>query len=183
VHLKSGEKLLEPPAIEGYLSRIKPSTRQKEQVYLCTHGAYLFSLRPSDANPPTPLEMQLDQGNTDDPQEYAEQLRKSEVQRGVTQIMKAMGVGELTSILAVRRAFQVAVRPTHTFKHDNEVHSDGSPPDREPEDDGDEGGHEALNKADDQDHIKMKRSFELLLKSGRVVRFEVGPVHSRKFGG
>ncbi|THV05242.1 hypothetical protein K435DRAFT_745488 [Dendrothele bispora CBS 962.96] len=171
-HLKNGEKILEPPAIEGYLSRIKPATRSKEQVYLCTHGAYLFSLRPSDANPPIPLGMGDNPDISDDPRELAGRLRKSETERGVTQIMKAMGVGELTSILAVRRATHTNAKPTHTFQRDEEVHPEGFPPDEEPEDDGDEGGPEVMSVSEDQNHLKMKRSFELLLDSGHVVRFE-----------
>jgi hypothetical protein len=40
-------------------------------------------------------------------------------------------------------------------------------------DDGDMGGDEALAKAGDKPKFKMKRCFELLLKSGHVIRFEV----------
>ncbi|KAF5369386.1 hypothetical protein D9758_002548 [Tetrapyrgos nigripes] len=184
VHLKNGERLNEPPAIEGYLSRIKPATRQKEQVYLCTHGPYLFSLRPSDANPPTPLGMQMltDHGLgslSDDPHEYAHSLRKLEVERGVAQITKAMGVGDLDSVLAVRRAVHSVVKHTHEFqaKNDEELHTMDLPPVREEGDEQDEGGPEVLSKSDNPTELKMKRSFELLLKTGMVIRFET---HSRQ---
>jgi hypothetical protein len=46
-------------------------------------------------------------------------------------------------------------------------------PERTDSDDEDVGGDEALTKTDDKPKFRMKRSFELLLKSGHVIRFEV----------
>ncbi|KAJ6619492.1 Pleckstrin homology domain-containing protein [Mycena sp. CBHHK59/15] len=172
--LKNGTRLPEPSAIEGYLERIRPNSQNRHLMYLVTHDGNLFSLTFNDARPPSPIGL----GPTADG--YADTLRLSEVQRGAMQLMKATGVSDMRSILAVRRAFQ----PTAPASHDDPDAVDdqsyvefGPRAERSQSDDEDEGGEEGLCKAQDKPNLRMKRSIELLLKNGHVIRFEA---HSRK---
>ncbi|KAJ7288432.1 Pleckstrin homology domain-containing protein [Mycena rebaudengoi] len=172
--LRNGARLAEPPAVEGYLERIRPNTQTKHPMYLVTHDGNLFSLAVGDAYPPSPIGM----GPTGD--NYVETLRLTEVQRGTMQLMKATGVSDLRNIMAVRRAFQ----PVVPVSHDNPERADdqsyvdlASHIERSQSDDEDEGGEDGLRVAQDKSHLRMKRSFELLLKNGHVIRFEA---HSRK---
>ncbi|KAF7291599.1 hypothetical protein HMN09_01251000 [Mycena chlorophos] len=171
--LKHGEHFPEPPCIEGYLERIRPNTQSKVLVYLVSHEGCLFSLAAAHSNPPSPL-------GVDPNVQDAESLRVSEMQRGAKQIFEATGVVDLRSVLAVRRAFQPIVPATHdrqpTAEDTSSIHP-GTPVERTTSDDEDEGGEESLRVAQDKLHVKMKRSFELLLKNGHVIRFEA---HSRK---
>lgn len=43
-----------------------------------------------------------------------------------------------------------------------------------PSDNEDRGGEEGMSAADDKPHLRMRRSFELLLDTGKIIRFEVG---------
>lgn len=47
------KRISEPPGVEGYLLRHKPSG-PSERVYLSTHDGHLFLCRPSTAQPPEP---------------------------------------------------------------------------------------------------------------------------------
>lgn len=44
VVLRDGTKLSEPPAVEGYLWRIKPNTKNRANVYLASHDGNLFTM-------------------------------------------------------------------------------------------------------------------------------------------
>ncbi|KAF7299192.1 hypothetical protein MIND_00867900 [Mycena indigotica] len=171
--LKNGTRISEPPSIEGYLERIRPNTQTKVLVYLVSHEGCLFSVPSNNANPPSPL-------GIDPGVQNAESLRSSEVKRGTQQIMDATGVVDVRSIIAVRRAFQPVLPSTHDVKPHNEEEGFvalGTPVERSLSDDEDEGGEEVLRSAADKPNLKMRRSFELLLKNGHVIRFEA---HSRK---
>ncbi len=110
-------------------------------------------------------------------EEYKQNITKVEIERGIYQIMHAHAVCDLRSVVAVRRASQ-AVPPQH---HDQKDLTDEASwfniwsrtDERTDSEDEDEGGEEGLNKASDRTHLRTKRSFELLLNTGRVVRFEV----------
>lgn len=126
------------------------------------------------ASPPAPFGLKTPEGVDD----FAESLRRAEVQRGAAQIMNAVGVTDLRSIVVIRRAFQVSVPHTHTEK-ERDLDNSGwaqvwsRPEESTDSDNEDEGGEEVLGKVTDRSHLRMKRSFELLLKTGNVVRFEV----------
>lgn len=160
----------EPPAIEGYLDRVRANTQTKQPVYLTTHDGNIFCLSSGHANPPSPLGL--------GPAVSVDDLKRSEVQRGGMQLMHATGVIDLRAILAVRRAFQAAVPHSHTETRRLDDQSSMSAADaaleRTESDYEDEGGDEALGKSEDKPHLRMKRSFELLLTNGHVIRFEVG---------
>lgn len=178
MHQKDGSRLEEPPSIEGYVDRIKSSTHVKQALYLVTHEGNLFVLSPTQAHPPTPLGVSAllpigpDVSN-------AQTLRISEVGRGIDQVLDANGVVDLRSILVVRRAQQPAMQHTHDVSPpkdgDDEswVHTwsvseeEASQSDRE-----DVGGEEGLTKSSDKRQLKTRRSFELLLTNGHVLRFE-----------
>ncbi|KAF7985501.1 hypothetical protein HWV62_3705 [Athelia sp. TMB] len=177
VSMRNGSKLHEPPAIEGYLDRIKPNTQSKEPIYMASHDGYIFSLAPSNANPPSPPGLHP-------PKETTETLRETEVRRGVQQVMHAMGVCDVRAILTVRRAFHQVAQQSHTV-HDTVPAPNGSGSqdqnldwlgtwdvETNADDEHDIGGDEGLSRSTDKPKLKMQRSFELLLKSGRVIRFE-----------
>ncbi|KAJ7175763.1 Pleckstrin homology domain-containing protein [Mycena filopes] len=173
--LRNGTRVPEPPAIEGYLDRIRPNSQTKDLVYFATHDGNLFSLAPDNANPPAPMGI----GRT---AETPEALRLAEVQRGSMQILKATGVSDMRAILAVRRAFQPVVPASHDTHdpvegEDQSFVTHHSHVERSDSDDEDGGGEEALRAVQDKSYLRMKRSFELLLKNGHIIRFEA---HSRK---
>ncbi|KAF9808582.1 hypothetical protein IEO21_07826 [Rhodonia placenta] len=126
LHLKDGTVLDEPPAVEGYLERIRPNSQLKQSVYLTIHNNYIFAVPIAHAHHPRPPGFLT-------PGTDADSLRESEVQRGAQQILHATGMTDLRNIIAVRRAFHIA---------------------------------------QDKGSLHMRRSFELLLTTGNVVRFE-----------
>lgn len=97
--------------------------------------------------------------------------------------MNATGVCDVRSILTVRRAFHLVPQSSH-----NEEDAEGAKKAQEEDDEWlgawsvqrtgsdelDEGGDEGLGRSIDKPKLKMQRSFELLLKTGHVIRFEVG---------
>ncbi|KAJ7644051.1 Pleckstrin homology domain-containing protein [Roridomyces roridus] len=170
--LKNGVRLPEPPAIEGYLDRVRANTQGKQPVYIVTHDGNIFVLRPADANPPSPVGIGAGRST--------EGLRREEVRRGAEQVVNAFGVTDLRSVVTVRRAFQVVAPMAHDERigaDDLNVEEFQRVEERCDSDGEDEGGEEALRAAKDKPYLRMKRSFELLLKNGSVVRFEA---HSRK---
>ncbi|PWN19355.1 hypothetical protein BCV69DRAFT_313624 [Microstroma glucosiphilum] len=52
VLLPNGEKLVEPPSIEGYVWRVKPVSGTLTRMYLTTHSSHCFVSRPSRAYGP-----------------------------------------------------------------------------------------------------------------------------------
>lgn len=52
VLLPHGEKLIEPPSIEGYVWRVKPVSGTLTRMYLTTHSSHCFVSRPSRAYGP-----------------------------------------------------------------------------------------------------------------------------------
>lgn len=180
LHLRNGTPLVQPPAIEGYVERIRPNTQSKQPLYLVSHNGNLFTLSPQQAQPPSPPGAALVLGNMD---EYKQTTMKVEIKRGIYQLMHSHGVCDLRSVVAVRRAFQT-VPQHHHDQEDDRLAEESSwfnvwsrMDERTDSDDEDEGGEEGLSKSDDKVYLRMKRSFELMLNSGRVVRFEV---HSRR---
>lgn len=164
--MKDGTRLDEPLDIEGYLDRIKPATQTKQPLYLTTHDGYLFAISPENAHPPSPPGTAPEILSPKD-------LKEAEVYRGTRQILTAHGVLDLRNILAVRRAFHHT--PRHT--HDDSVNDDEvgvwQELERTESDDEDRGGEEALATAADKPRKHMRRSFELLMVTGHVVRLEV----------
>ncbi|CAE6461333.1 unnamed protein product [Rhizoctonia solani] len=175
----------EPPAIEGYLHRIKPKTLTRTNLYLTSHDGYLFTSRYADVEPPAPpvlIQKPLD----DTGRQVA---HEKELRRARCMILDSDGYIDLRSILAVRRAVEPtppvgiidigAAGSTKRLPNDTWNHEDFDDTwidQTDPSDDEDEGGDDYLSRNDDKTRLKMKRSFELIMRSGRVVRFEA---HSR----
>ncbi|TFK28020.1 hypothetical protein FA15DRAFT_678662 [Coprinopsis marcescibilis] len=180
-HLRNGTEIDEPPSVEGYVERIKPNTQLKQPLYLSVHSGLLFTINVEKAYPPAPPGIPLTLQDLDS---WVAGLRRAEVQRGINQIMHANGVCDLRNIVAVRRAFQQLSPPGHSQK-DNYNSDDSSwfdvwsqTEECTLDDDEDEGGEAFLSAAHgDRSLIRIRRSFELLLNTGNVIRFET---HSRK---
>ncbi|KDR82730.1 hypothetical protein GALMADRAFT_844524 [Galerina marginata CBS 339.88] len=173
IHLKDGKRLNEPPSMEGYLDRIKPNTQTKQQIYLSTHNGYLFTLNTLSAFPPMPP------GLTPIPTAYMEPqtLRQAEIRRGTNQIMSATGVCDLRTIIAVRRASHPSSAHMHDQKESTNEETSWfsvweNSDDRNAEDEVDDGGDAGLTKHGDRTRLRIRRSFELLLNTGHIVRFE-----------
>lgn len=102
------------------------------------------------------------------------------------QVMHAIGVNDLRDILLIRRASHPIPEATHretpnSQDFDNWASSPVQPEESTLVDDEDEGGEEGLSRAEDKIHLRTRRSFELLLTTGHVVRFEVAlasPLHA-----
>ncbi|KIY44808.1 hypothetical protein FISHEDRAFT_50785 [Fistulina hepatica ATCC 64428] len=124
-HTPCGVRLYEPPAVEGYVDRIRPNIQTRHAVYLSTHHGHLFVLATSHAHPPTPPGLH--------PPDV-----QAEVRRGADQVQAALSTLDLRAIVAVRRAEHFV--PTTTTSA--------------------------------RSHLRKRRSFELLLESGLVMRFE-----------
>lgn len=152
--------MFEPPAIEGYLNRIKQKGRQR--IYLVTHDGDLFSLLPSDANLPLPPSAHLSRlisGLKPGVEEYSQSLFESEVWRGAEQIRTAHGTLDLRSIRAVRRAYPPLSQDDGEDVAHDEVDAQ------------DAGGHHGH--VNDKVQMHLRRIFDIFLASGRVIRFEV----------
>jgi len=166
LHLKDGTRLDEPLGIEGYLDRIKPATQTKQLVYVATHDGYLFTMSPEHAHSPPPPGLSA---GTHSPKE----LKEAEVCRGAKQILTAHGVMDLRNILAVRRAFHQTPRHTHDDSNNDDEVGVWQELERTESDDEDRGGETGLTAAHDKPRKHMRRSFELLMVTGHVVRLEV----------
>ncbi|KAF8516818.1 Pleckstrin homology domain-containing protein [Hysterangium stoloniferum] len=174
--LNDGTKLREPQAVEGYLYRIKPKSHNRVHIYLSTHSGCLFSIYHSRAHPPQPplpwQESKLE--NNDEGVDDLSLLRDHEIRRaGAQQVLQAEAFIDLRSIIAVRRAFQ------HKIPRYDEITSQvivdaglQRNADIMSADEEDEGGDEALSYHADKASLRVRRSFELLMKTGGVVRFE-----------
>jgi len=176
LHLKNGMPLVQPPAIEGYVEHIRPGTQAKQSLYLVSHCGNLFTLSPHRAQPPSPPGCALMSKSLE---EYKQTTMKVEIKRGIYHLMHAHGFCDLRSIVVVQRAYQLVPQRHHNQKDDRLAeesswfHGSFRGDETMDSDDEDEGGDENLNRSDHKPYLRMKRSFELLLNTGRVVRFEV----------
>jgi hypothetical protein len=174
LHMKDDHQLSEPPSVEGYVSRVKPGSGSREEVYLTVHNGLLFTLAPAVAHAPNPpgVVPALQDSDRD-----ARTLRQEEIRRGAAQVLAARGVIDLRAVIAVRRAFRPVLHPNE------HVHASTS---TQPEIEGnviqeeevveesdtrDDGGDAGLT--EDVTTMRMRRCFELVMKSGLVIRFEV----------
>lgn len=88
---------------------------------------------------------------------------------------------DLRDIVAVRRAFSLVPIASEAMEESRRPpwsEDDDAPVqvERLPEDEEDVGGDEGLSKVGPgtaRDHAKMRRGFELLLQTGKVIRYEV----------
>lgn len=92
-------------------------------------------------------------------------------------MLHASGVSDVRSILVVRQAFQLTAERSHSLTdgfRDSEFANDlMNAEDLGMSDEEDDGGSGGLPTATGKSKMLMRRSFELLLKTGSVIRFEV----------
>lgn len=109
----------------------------------------------------------------------------AEVKRAAYQIFESDGYIDMRSIAAVRRATQPLV-PRSVPSIDGHGNIPGvnqgdqdtdfriaDDEDATTSDAEDEGGDEVLNSSSDKTKLKLRRSFELVMRTGHVIRFEV----------
>lgn len=191
--LGDGTTLTEPPAVEGYLYRIKPKSQKRSNIYLSSHDGSLFSVSYSAAHPPpVPQAPDIDTSedgqseNIDQPASLTDTpgyTRGQEIRRGAEQILHALGYIDIRDIVAVRRA-SGALAPTDEpmadgpsvaigegtlpfghIEHDEDVEAE--------DDEEDPGGDDHLDSFNDRAKLRIQRSFEVVMRSGAVIRFEV----------
>ncbi|KAH9047706.1 Pleckstrin homology domain-containing protein, partial [Lactarius hengduanensis] len=160
LHIKDGHQLSEPPSVEGYVSRVKPGSGTREEVYLTVHNGLLFTLAPASAHAPNPP------GVVPVPQDSDRNARDA---------LAARGVMDLRTVIAVRRAFRPVLHPNEHVHASTqpEIEENGHFEEqvvREENDTRDVGGDTGLT--GDVTTIRTRRCFELLMKSGHVIRFE-----------
>ena len=170
LHMKNGHQLSEPPSVEGYVSRVKPGST-REEVYLTVHNGLLFTLAPAGAHAPNPPGVVPVSQDSD---RDAEALGQEEIHRGSAQVLAARGVMDLRAVIAVRRAFRPVLHPNEHGSTQPEIEENGLLEEEvvhEESDTRDVGGDTGLS--GDVTTIRMRRCFELVMKSGHVIRFEV----------
>ncbi|KAI0648051.1 Pleckstrin homology domain-containing protein [Trametes meyenii] len=182
LRVRDGTRLDEPPSVEGFLDRIRPNSQLKQSLYLATHDGYIFALSPAKAYPPPApgapgSASAFASGSAFSFSDQADTRRRAEVRRGRLQILEATGVSDLRSIVAVRRAFQVIPPQVERVEARNgadweDTEGFWAQAERTESDDDDAGGETGMAVTKDKTRLKMRRSFELVLTSGRVVRFE-----------
>jgi hypothetical protein len=176
LHIKDGNPISEPQGIEGYVTRVRAASGTREEVYLTVHNGLLFTLRPTQANAPNPpgaIPVPSDSNK-----DASEALREDEVRRGAKQVLTARDVTDLRAVVAVRRAFRPVFHPKHQPEHDSTGPDSGAEEQdgevaHEETDAQDVGGDAGL--AGDLTIIRMRRCFELVMKTGDIMRFEVRP--------
>ncbi|KAG8980386.1 hypothetical protein FRC05_006017 [Tulasnella sp. 425] len=181
LHLRDGTQLREPPAVEGYLWRIKPKSQTRTLVYVSTHDGNIFTMTPAHSYPPSPPEPPVSlNSNTEDESRLDQELR-----RGAHQMLTCEGYIDMRSIRAIRRAkhdaVPVAVTPLGSAggnipgTNDSKRHDEFEIMDDEnqtPSDAEDVGGEAAMSTSTEKTKLRLKRSFELILRNGHAVRFE-----------
>ena len=177
MHIKDGSLISEPPSIEGYVTRVKAPSGNHEEVYLTVHNGLLFTLRPTHANAPNPPGAIPVPSNSN--KDAPAILREDEVRRGSMQVLAARDVTDLRVVVAVRRAFRPVFLPSQP-EHDSTGPDSGAEEQdgeviREETDTQDVGGDAGLTTTGDVTTIRMRRCFELVTKSGHIMRFEVRP--------
>ena len=177
MHIKDGNLISEPPSIEGFATRVKALSGTHEEVYLTVHNGLLFTLRPTHANAPNPpgaIPVPFD-SSKDAPEVL---LREDEVRRGANQVLAARDVTDLRAVVAVRRAFRPVFLPSQpehgSTGPDSGVEEQDGEVTHEETDTQDVGGDVGLTTGD-VTVIRMRRCFELVMKTGYIMRFEVRP--------
>ncbi|KAI9465399.1 hypothetical protein BJY52DRAFT_1243706 [Lactarius psammicola] len=173
LHIKDDHQLYEPPSVEGYVSRVRPGSGTREEVYLTVHNGLLFTLTPAGAHAPNPPGVVPVPQDSD--RDARDALRQDEVRRGATQVLAARGVMDLRSVIAVRRAFRPVLHPNQHVDASTqpEIVESGHFEEevvREESDTQDVGGDAGLT--GDVTTMRTRRCFELVMKSGHVIRFE-----------
>ncbi|KAF8271995.1 hypothetical protein EI94DRAFT_1678633 [Lactarius quietus] len=172
LHMKDDHQLSEPPSVEGYVTRVKPGSGAREEVFLTVHNGLLFTLTPASAHTPNPPGVVPAPQNSD---RDARALRREEIRRGAAQVLAARGVMDLRAVVAVRRAFTPVLHPNehaHASTQpeiEENVHLEEEVV-HEESDTRDNGGDAGLT--GDVTTMRMGRCFELVMKSGHVIRFE-----------
>ncbi|TFY79105.1 hypothetical protein EWM64_g4906 [Hericium alpestre] len=176
LHLKDGTHLYEPPSIEGYLDRIKTVAPARQSTYLTTHDGLLFTLSPAHSHPPHPPSSIPPPPTDSEHGDFYLSLRNQEIRRGAAQIGSAHGVMDLRSVLVVRRAFHVEPHiQEHVESSQQAPWEEGGdePVEMESEDVHDTGGEDGLSiLGGDRLHKRVRRCFEIVTDTGRIIRYE-----------
>lgn len=210
VHVKGGGRALEPPGVEGYLTRIKPKTGARTTIYITSHDGNLFVCSSNKSHPPSPPSAVITPSSPISPKSKPsasskappplpstfDEFKFSERCRAVLQILGSSGLVDLRQIVDVRRVARTPRPSAPAESHDpTNGNGSGSPSSPGEEDEGwesldedeeDEGGEEGLKKGKtrgettDVSELRRKRMFEIELSNGDVQAFEVSTYRDRE---
>lgn len=158
---------------------------RRVQAYLSTHDGLLCSLPVENATlPPTPTDVSTFAKEEDE-------IQRDERRRLRLQLVHARGFWDMRDVLVVRRASHASAG-TERGAENQAQQPDGQEgsastalrgseeemmvapePRRSDSDIEDEGGEDGMAKAANKGRLKLHRSFEVVLKNGNVLRFEV----------
>ena len=103
VHLKDGEWLEEPPAVEGFVYTVDAKTQRRTQLFLSTHDNYLFRVPFNRAvSPSSPSDLKNYSKNEND-------LRKEEASRLRSQVINSKAFWDLRHVLVVPKSSSESV--------------------------------------------------------------------------
>lgn len=149
----------QPAHIEGYVYVIKRKARRRAPHYLITYDGYLCSIPINKVDPPIPPSSLMRYSKD---KSYP---RRDEAARLRSQIMNTNTIWDLRNVLVVRRILDtrdpVAIESEHavTRRADSDIADSTS-------------GNQ-LGWSENRARIRMHRSFEIILNSGQIFRFEV----------
>ena len=180
----NGSVINEPPAIEGYLYRIRPNSQARSNAYLSTHNSNLFTLTYRHASPPAVPNLRPDVESTNGSDTDAMKNAidpQNELFRGSEQVLHANGFIDLRDIVTVRMAIGTSA-PSHRgaplndselggprlvdIDHDNDL--------RAMLDQGAGTGAEGEWPEEEDEAMRVRRSFEMVMRTGTIIRLEVG---------
>ena len=195
----SGHVLYEPPAVEGFVLRLRPVSGTAVRMYLSEHQGLLFLLRESrsympDAHDGLPLVAALEDSRVDRLRTYAGRFRDRERHRTQAQIRYSEGFIDMRELRAIRslgtdvalstdlsptevraaRTDASALPPSHlqtVYDYDGSRDKLEALLDFPTENDGGM-GTEGLNASSDRSHTRALRQFELIFENGRGMTFE-----------
>ncbi|KZT53929.1 hypothetical protein CALCODRAFT_485938 [Calocera cornea HHB12733] len=182
VALADGTVLAEPPAAEGYLHRyyLSPSRTSRRRVYVASNDGNLMFSPQHAVRPPAPPGLPPVDGQSDAQRKLAwARFRAQDTARQAENILAAEEYIDLRDVLIIRWA--EALTP---FKSEDVSKDSGNIPDVH------EGWEQELHREHTEDleapsgavggmkhELRLRRSFELVLRSGMVIRMEA---HTRR---
>ncbi|KAF8333544.1 Pleckstrin homology domain-containing protein [Cantharellus anzutake] len=172
--LTSGSMIHEPDAIEGYLYQIRPNSQSRTAVYVSTHSGNLFTMTHWHAFPPSVPELRPNTGGMNRPR------AQNELRRGSDQVLHANGFLDLRDILSVRKALAPLAPSQKIATLDPSELGGPILVDVDHDDDlRDVFGQDATGIVEDElsgqedETVRMKKSFEIVMRTGAVIRFEL----------
>ncbi|KDQ11404.1 hypothetical protein BOTBODRAFT_57377 [Botryobasidium botryosum FD-172 SS1] len=169
VTLSNGERMAEPLAVEGYAYRRQKKSGTRTRIYLAVHDGLIFTMRAQNAHPPAPPTPGFSKEN-EDRVPCAFSSREIEARRGAEQILGAVGCISIRNIASVQMtALEPGAGQTSPTPGAEDAEFDilsQNDPARS------QGDNETTSTVFGGAYTKARKSFELVMHSGDVLKFE-----------